>query len=199
MTTPESRTGTLGRLRDLTLGAAVGALTVGAVAYAAIPDAGGVIHACREKVTGVVRVVETESSCLPVEVAIAWNQAGPAGSQGPVGERGARGEKGDEGEPCPQGVPGPVAIQAGGGAIPGGQAAVDVFLPQAFPNAHYRIVLTPTGNNTGWGEHECSYLDVFYRDAQRFHVVLRKCLSGSLALVRDSAALTFDWMALPST
>jgi hypothetical protein len=65
----------------------VGALAVaGAIAYAAIPDPGGVIHGCYSKANGILRVIDpSSSSCSSKEVAIAWNQAGPAGPAEPAG------------------------------------------------------------------------------------------------------------------
>jgi hypothetical protein len=47
--------------------AAVTAISlIATVAYAAIPDAAGIIHACRANKTGVLRVIDTEAGqrCL---------------------------------------------------------------------------------------------------------------------------------------
>ena len=50
---------TMPRARWFLLGAvAGGALAAGAVGYAAIPDSGGVIHGCYQKVNGQLRVID---------------------------------------------------------------------------------------------------------------------------------------------
>jgi hypothetical protein len=80
--------------------AVVAALGGGAyAALAAIPDSGGVIHACFKKKKGKLRVVNNPK-CKKKERALAWNQTGPPGQQG------VKGVKGDDGD---QGVPGPTA------------------------------------------------------------------------------------------
>jgi hypothetical protein len=60
--------------------AALLALAAGA-AYATIPDAQGVIHACY-KASGQLRVTDA-GSCGSGENALAWNQTGPPGPPGP--------------------------------------------------------------------------------------------------------------------
>jgi hypothetical protein len=61
---------------------ALAALVVAAagVAYAAIPDSTGTIHACYQKRSGDLRVVESADDCRSRERALAWNQQGPAGA-----------------------------------------------------------------------------------------------------------------------
>jgi hypothetical protein len=55
-------------------------------ATAAIPDANGVIHACRNTKTGVLRVIDTDKgqTCSKNETALTWNQTGPQGPAGPA-------------------------------------------------------------------------------------------------------------------
>jgi hypothetical protein len=67
--------------------AAVLALLGGAAAWASIPDAGGVIHACRTTKGGTIRVIDTDvgQTCGKDEAPLTWNQAGPQGPQGPAG------------------------------------------------------------------------------------------------------------------
>jgi hypothetical protein len=83
--------------------AAVAALAVsGGIAYASIPDAGGVIHACLLKNVGTIRVIDTAKSGLPghcsnVETEITWNQKGQAGAPGAPGAQGAPGADGADG------------------------------------------------------------------------------------------------------
>ncbi|WP_191242656.1 hypothetical protein [Amycolatopsis deserti] len=57
---------------------AVLALTAGGVAWASIPGDDGVIHACYAKNGGALRVSDT-GSCKSGEVALNWNNVGPAG------------------------------------------------------------------------------------------------------------------------
>jgi hypothetical protein len=72
-------------------------LSLGAAAYAAIPDSGGVIHGCYQTSGGLltppqgtVRVVDSAQgqSCRAGETALNWNQTGPQGPAGPVGPTG---------------------------------------------------------------------------------------------------------------
>jgi type VI protein secretion system component Hcp len=85
----------------LTVAGALAALAVGSVAFAAIPDSGGVINACYEQGSGKLRVTDTETNkpkaCTSDEASLSWNQRGPQG---------------------PQGVPGPVGPQGPSGAPP---------------------------------------------------------------------------------
>lgn len=59
----------------------------------------GVIHACREPLTGIIRQI-TSGNCLRNEIVVHWNVAGPQGPQGPAGQAGEAGSRGPEG---PQG------------------------------------------------------------------------------------------------
>lgn len=73
---------------------AFGALFValGGGAIAAIPDSGGVIHACY-KSNGDLRVVDSSSgkTCKANETALDWNQRGPKGEPGPQAPPGSGG------------------------------------------------------------------------------------------------------------
>jgi hypothetical protein len=82
--------------------AIVGALVAGGIAYAAIPDAGGVIHGCYKKSSpnqGTLRVIDTEKAqtCSNAESAINWSQTGPQGPQGIQGIQGPQGPQGPSG------------------------------------------------------------------------------------------------------
>ena len=71
--------------------AIVGTLLVaGGIAYATIPDAGGVIHACYQKNQGTLRVIDTDKAqtCASSESPLNWSQTGPQGQQGPPGPTG---------------------------------------------------------------------------------------------------------------
>jgi hypothetical protein len=66
----------------------VGALAVGGgIAWATIPDAGGVIHACYKNANGSLRVIDPGlgGSCNPSESPLTWSQTGPAGPPGASG------------------------------------------------------------------------------------------------------------------
>lgn len=62
-------------------------VTAGGIAYANIPDSGGVIHGCYKKTSpnqGTLRLIDTEKgqTCSGVENAVDWNQTGPQGAAG---------------------------------------------------------------------------------------------------------------------
>ena len=71
----------------------------GGMAFASIPDSGGVIHACYSNGKGALRVVDLQGgdACAKKESALNWSQAGPKGDRGEKGERGDRGETGPQG------------------------------------------------------------------------------------------------------
>ena len=94
--------------------AALGALAVATVAYAAIPDSGThIYHACMVKKTGAIRMIDpslpassSRSHCVSTEVQITWNQTGPMGPQGPQGIQGVKGNTGATGSTGPTGATG---------------------------------------------------------------------------------------------
>ena len=71
--------------------AIVGALVgVGGIAYATIPDASGVIHACYKTGQGTLRVIDPDKAqtCSSAETQLDWSKTGPQGlpgQQGPPG------------------------------------------------------------------------------------------------------------------
>jgi Collagen triple helix repeat (20 copies) len=89
----------------------------GGVAYATIPDGGGVIHACYDKQSGQVRIFDPAGGaikgCGKTEAETSWSQTGPQGPAGTAGAQGTQGPKGDPGSPGsqgPQGLPGNLAL-----------------------------------------------------------------------------------------
>jgi len=86
--------------------AIVGALVVGGIAYANIPDVGGVIHSCYNKTQGSLRVIDSEKAqtCSNGESPLNWSQTGPQGIQGKQGIQGIQGPKGDTGPTGPSDV-----------------------------------------------------------------------------------------------
>ena len=86
--------------RDL-LAAAAGAAAValgGGIATAAIPESGGAIDGCYQKVEGQLRVIDPETDlCRPSELPLRWSEAGQPGEQGPPGAPGRDGADGRDG------------------------------------------------------------------------------------------------------
>lgn len=98
-----------------------GALMVaGGIAYATIPDSGGVIHGCYEKAWGTLRVIDTgkPQTCSKFETPLNWSQTGPQGSQGPQGIQGPKGPTGPTGPSDVWTVDGYGAPDKGVGAAP---------------------------------------------------------------------------------
>lgn len=97
--------------RGVVLAVAAGALAVAGVSYAFIPDSSGVIHACYDKVSGQVRIYDSQNGkpkgCGSGEIAITWNQRGPSGPSGPAGASGPSGPAGPSGATGPSGASGP--------------------------------------------------------------------------------------------
>ena len=83
----------------------VGALAAGGIAYATIPDAGGVIHGCYQKKQGTFRVIDTDQSqtCSSSETSLDFNQTGPQGQPGTTGATGPTGATGATGATGPTG------------------------------------------------------------------------------------------------
>jgi hypothetical protein len=65
----------------------------GGIAYATIPDAGGVIHGCYQKNQGALRVIDTDKgqTCSSSESPLTWSQTGPPGQPGQQGPPGPTG------------------------------------------------------------------------------------------------------------
>jgi hypothetical protein len=105
----------------LALGIAV-LLAVGSgVAWAQIPDGGGLIHSCYSKSGGALRVIDASvTNCKSTETSLNWNQMGLQGPAGPTGATGAAGPQGPQGSAGPQGPAGPAG--ATGPAGPQGPA-----------------------------------------------------------------------------
>ena len=77
----------------------VGALLVGGIAYATVPDGSGVIHGCYQKNQGSLRIIDTgqAQTCSSSESPLNWSQTGPQGPQGPQGTQGPQGPQGPSG------------------------------------------------------------------------------------------------------
>ncbi len=93
----------------------LGVVVAGLGTSAAIPDEGGVFHACVSKSSGTVRIVET--TCKSSETPATWNAQGPAGPAGPMGASGATGQTGATGAEGPRG-PSDAFIARNDGPVP---------------------------------------------------------------------------------
>jgi hypothetical protein len=90
------------RGRSLLAASIAGLALAGGIAYAAIPDSGGVIHTCFKssdatKLGGApLSVVDSESGamCKAADTALTFNQQGPPGDPGPKGDPGPQGDSG---------------------------------------------------------------------------------------------------------
>jgi Collagen triple helix repeat (20 copies) len=130
----------IGRFRvspALAVAVAALVLALGGVAWATIPDSGGVIHGCYSKAIGRLRVIDpsTPAHCTALESSIQWNQTGPQGPQGLKGDTGAQGPqglKGDTGATGPQGLKGDTGAQGPQGLTgPAGPAGSGVTVSDA--------------------------------------------------------------------
>lgn len=90
------RVGRVGRHGGVLLAAIAALAAAGGVAYATIPDSGGVIQGCYLKAIGSLRLIDPSSGqhCTAVEKPIQWNQTGPRGAGGPQGPVGTAGKDG---------------------------------------------------------------------------------------------------------
>lgn len=124
--------------------ASAGSAVAGSVLLNPVDDA-GVIHACADTTNGQVRAVAADDNCRTNEVALSWNQtgpAGPAGPAGPVGPAGPTGATGAQGPVGPQGPAGP-----GGGVTYTGSVARPTAIPvNSGAGAIYRTGTLPPGN-----------------------------------------------------
>lgn len=87
--------------RDL-LAAAAGAAAAlalgGGIAMAAIPEPGGAIDGCYQKVEGQLRVIDPQTDlCRTSELPLRWSEEGQPGEQGPPGAAGKDGADGRDG------------------------------------------------------------------------------------------------------
>lgn len=136
--------------RILVLGVAVVAGSAAAgIAYASIPDTAGVIHGCYQKNAGLLRVIDPSTdSCRSSEVALSWNQKGPAGAPGAPGPAGAQGPIGPTGGPGATGPTGPAGPRGDTGT-PGPSHVWMVTYPwwTSAPSAATLVIF----NNVGAG------------------------------------------------
>jgi hypothetical protein len=145
----------IGLHRKMLVGAAsIAAIAiVASVAYATIPNSGGVINACYARSGGTLRVIDASvTTCKQGETALAWNvqgQQGPIGPAGPIGPPGPQGAQGVGGAAGPQGPQGPQGAQGAQGPA-GGLAGyeivrVDFTIPSGSGSSYTIPAICPTG------------------------------------------------------
>jgi hypothetical protein len=108
----------------LIFGSALILVASAGIGVAAIPDEGGLIHACAKNNKGTVRVVESASECDNGEFPLAWNVQGPPGAQGIPGPPGEPGPPGPPGQPGPAGEQGPPGISEAFGQSGSGERRI---------------------------------------------------------------------------
>jgi hypothetical protein len=129
--------------RGVRLLALVGVLMVAAagVAWATIPDAGGVYTACKLNATGTIRLIDPSlptssllQHCTSIETAISWNQKGQKGDAGLAGANGTNGLNGNDGAKGADGSSPTVAQLAAGDThcATGGAAITDATGATAY-------------------------------------------------------------------
>jgi Collagen triple helix repeat (20 copies) len=131
------------------------------VAYAQIPDGGGVIHGCYAKSGGALRVIDgSVTNCKSTETSLNWNQMGPQGPVGPQGPMGPTGPTGPAGPTGPQGPKGDTGPQgpAGANGVSHGYYATNTYTVNDqglhlvvglsdLPAGTYAIFVTVTNEN----------------------------------------------------
>lgn len=107
----------MSKLRVVMLLSAVWCAPLPAFAHGDVPfTTAGVIHACREPLTGLIRQINS-GNCLRAETIVHWNIPGPMGPAGPQGVPGEPGPAGPQGIVGPQGPPGPEGPAGVGGGF----------------------------------------------------------------------------------
>ena len=126
-------------------------VSAGIIGVASIPYSAVLINGCYTTKTGVLRVIDTATQqCSKGEVAISWNQVGPAGPQGiqgaagaagPEGPMGATGAAGPDGSQGPAGIVGSLKQLNGISCVRNGVAGtvMETLTAQAF--AQIRCVI----------------------------------------------------------
>lgn len=135
------------RARWAVLGAIAGALAVGGIAWADIPDS-GVINSCYKKSGGGLRVIDSSAggACNPSEQPLSWNQTGAPGVSGyeiVTNVREVSGERGNGFRAHADCPPGKNAVGGGGFvSLPSGDTT---NYPEDDVQGTY-----PINNGTGW-------------------------------------------------
>lgn len=138
--------------RWIVFGCVALAVAAAGVSYAAIPDSGGVIHACYKQAghddggggKRELRVIDTDQgdTCKKNEIALDWNQQGPQGNPGPQGEPG----------------PSEAYRRAGATASLSSDALANELIRVELPAGRYAITANGTINKDGPSLTACQLL-----------------------------------------
>ncbi len=187
--------------RDL-VAAAAGALAAsalaGGVAWAAIPDSGGVIQGCYNS-GGNLKVVD-ELPCPKGWTSLAWNQQGPKGDPGTAGVNPSVTQLSPGDANCPDGgaaltdASGSTAYVCNGAAGADGQSFAGTF---TSPNGEYSITVSDAGITLGHGGTNSVVLTGDDLTVRSDNISLRSDRSttlraGSTATVQAGTTATFD-------
>ena len=103
---------------------------IAGMAYAVIPDSGGVIHSCFKKKGGALHVIDSDATaCASNEMSLNWNQTGPAGQKGDKGDTGDTGDSGPPGTSGLEVVNRDIDLSASFPLAPGGTLLTSVACP----------------------------------------------------------------------
>ena len=142
---------------------AVIAIAAASTAFAAIPDAGGLIHSCFKKSApnqGTLRLIDTAKSeaCGNNETSLNWNQQGPQGPQGLKGDTGPQGQQGAQGPAGPATLPTAYITRVGNTALPNSDVQLTIASLN-LPAGNYLVSVTAAVDKTVGAsrlEAECS-------------------------------------------
>jgi hypothetical protein len=140
----------LGRRAVLVVVLVLGLLAAAGVAYATIPDTGGVYTACKLNATGTIRLIDPSgpsssllSHCTALESQITWNQKGQPGAPGKDGSSPTVAQLPDGDTHCATGGGASITDAAGGIAyVCNGAPFNGTF---TSPNGHFTLTVADTG------------------------------------------------------
>jgi hypothetical protein len=182
--------------RRALIATAVGGLIVaamaGGVAWATIPDSGGIIHSCFSQATGTWRPIDYPTAkCKSGETQLDFNQKGVKGDTGPQGPQGIQGQPGKDGtngvdgkdgvdgqdgapgETGPQGPQGPAGPQGPSGIsnyqIAQSPPATVALFDFKSADATCPSGTKPIGGGAAIGS-DSGYLEASYPTADGWHV-----------------------------
>jgi hypothetical protein len=152
----------------------VGALLVaGGIAYATIPDGGGVIHGCYQKNQGTLRVIDADKAqtCASSESPLNWSQTGPQGTPGQQGPPGPTG---------PSDVWSVDGYGAGLKSLPF-QTPVDLATTSTLPAGNYFVQAETEAENIG------SFSTDYFCDL----------VDSSTTVYQETRVTSSDWVTIP--
>ena len=169
------------RLVRIAAATAVLSLGVGGVAYATSPEEKGVITACYQKSSSLMRILEgSTGTCGKNETKLSWNVQGPAGLPGAAGADGAAGPQGPAGAKGDPGEPGAAGPQGPAGAK--GEAGEDGWMgPRGFTGATGPAGPKGPQGPSGFAGHEIVQAEIAVARQSADHVTV-DCPSGKVVV-----------------